>query len=155
MIFNEVAFVIYYLHFPLITQQSLLHHYKHLTHQCVIAGEAKRLSTGTEKNPYRYEYPSTVSVISYSAYSRWVSNLFGIPSQGSWVNVSVKFALRKVSKGLQSFKVAKFYFEIVSPRFQNLKKICIVSTGLESLKYHLDLASVQVHRDHVVCPGRR
>ena len=51
MIFNEVAFVIYYIHFPLITQQSLLHNYKHLTHQCVIAGEAKRLSTGTEKNP--------------------------------------------------------------------------------------------------------
>ena len=79
--FNEIALSIYCIHLPFITQQSLFHHHKHLTHQCVIAGEAKRLSTGTEKNPYRCEYPSiTDIVIFFSDYGRCVSNLFGNPS---------------------------------------------------------------------------
>ena len=48
----------------------------------------------------------------------WYSIIVAI--QGSWVNVSAKFALQKVWTGLQSSKFAKFSLQIVWPCFQCL-----------------------------------
>ena len=61
------------------------------------------------------------------------------------------------AKGLNrvaKFEICKIFFINCMTMF-SMFALQMVSAELQSLKCHLDLASVQVHGNHVVCPGCR